>query len=372
MDQESVNSVAEDIPEGVEEVLNDPSVSTGKISLLDILSGFDIKSSFMADYNELLSEEYLARVRKEGLSVLIESLNDGNIVLMSLCFLSTLFFIVLFQEYFLGGNETDNAEEEEEEPDPPRDFTVEQLRDFDGVKNDKIFIAMKGEVFDVTRARDFYGPESTYHCFAGRDASRAMAKLSFDEEDLSNQNLDDLGIFEKDVLQNWYDKFKYAKQYPIVGKLSFPDVGEGKRVFTVLELQQYKGEKTEEVAGKAKEDILPGRVDREILICLKGKVYDVSYGGTEMYGVGGPYHIFAGIDASRALAKMSFDREDVESRDLSDLTEQQLKTLDDWEKKFSEVKKYPVVGVMNDADESASSGVYVIPENMKKGNDAKE
>lgn len=65
-----------------------------------------------------------------------------------------------------------------------------------------------------------------------------------------------------------------------------------------------------------------------------------------MYGEGGPYHIFAGRDVSRALAKMSFDPEALESRDLSDLTPQQLQTLQDWEKKFVEVKKYPVVGTL--------------------------
>jgi hypothetical protein len=51
-----------------------------------------------------------------------------------------------------------------------------------------------------------------------------------------------------------------------------------------------------------------------------------------------------GIDASKALAKMSFKPEDLESRDLSDLTSVQQKTLADWEKKFIVQRKYPVVG----------------------------
>jgi membrane-associated progesterone receptor component len=67
-----------------------------------------------------------------------------------------------------------------------------------------------------------------------------------------------------------------------------------------------------------------------------------------MYGEEGPYHIFAGIDASRALAKMSFKPEDLNSTDLSDLTEEQKKTLDDWETKFISVRKYPVVGKLVD------------------------
>ena len=39
---------------------------------------------------------------------------------------------------------------------------------------------------------------------------------------------------------------------------------------------------------------------------------------------------------------MSFQPEDIDSLELSDLTATQIKTLDDWDKKFAE--KYPVVG----------------------------
>lgn len=379
------------------EVLAD--VKTGKISLADVAS--DVAAVFVAHYELLVSENYQLRVKEEGYSVVFQSLKDGNLVLMTMCLILTLCLIMFTHN--MGESDRDDAtnDDEEEEKEPPRDFTIEQLRDFDGIKNEKIYIAMRGEVFDVSNAKAYYGVDSSYHCFAGRDASRAMAKLSFDEEELSNQNLDDLGIFEQDVLQNWIDKFKYGKQYPVVGHLSFPNMGDSKRVFTVSELAKYKGiGPSSEVAATAdgvgvgrapvtgakksaavptssniKEDsattssaqvLLPGRVHREILMCVRGKVFDVSYGGVDMYGEGGPYHIFAGIDASRALAKMSFDKDDLSSRHLGDLTEGQMKVLDDWEKKYTESRKYPVVGVMADADEAASTALYVIPENMRK------
>jgi hypothetical protein len=52
----------------------------------------------------------------------------------------------------------------------------------------------------------------------------------------------------------------------------------------------------------------------------------VSYGGKEMYqSPDGPYSMFVGIDASRALAKMSFDPDDLKSHDISDLTEEERK-----------------------------------------------
>lgn len=79
---------------------------------------------------------------------------------------------------------------------------------------------------------------------------------------------------------------------------------------------------------------------------LNGNVYDVSYGGKENYGELGSYHRFAGIDASRALAKMSFDPADAESYDVSDLSEDQLKTLLDWDLRLG--KKYPLVGKIVD------------------------
>jgi membrane-associated progesterone receptor component len=65
-----------------------------------------------------------------------------------------------------------------------------------------------------------------------------------------------------------------------------------------------------------------------------------------MYAPGTTYNLFAGKDASRALAKMSFKPEDVNSRDLSDLTEEQLKVLSDWAAKFEFKRKYPIVGLL--------------------------
>ncbi|KAF9440450.1 hypothetical protein P691DRAFT_687644, partial [Macrolepiota fuliginosa MF-IS2] len=43
-----------------------------------------------------------------------------------------------------------------------------------------ILLAINGTVFDVTGGRNFYGPNGMYGNFAGRDASRGMAKRSFD------------------------------------------------------------------------------------------------------------------------------------------------------------------------------------------------
>ena len=57
-----------------------------------------------------------------------------------------------------------------------------QLRAYDGVKEPYICIGIKGEIYDVSRGKSFYGPGGPYHAFAGHDASRAFASFSTDDE----------------------------------------------------------------------------------------------------------------------------------------------------------------------------------------------
>lgn len=42
-----------------------------------------------------------------------------------------------------------------------RDFSLEQLREFDGARNPRILLAVNGKVFDVTKGSKFYGPGET-------------------------------------------------------------------------------------------------------------------------------------------------------------------------------------------------------------------
>lgn len=70
--------------------------------------------------------------------------------------------------------------------------------------------------FCVFLCRMFYGPGGPYAKFAGRDASRALALLSFDPEDLTG-NLEGLSENELEVLQDW--EYKFMEKYKKVGQL---------------------------------------------------------------------------------------------------------------------------------------------------------
>ena len=133
----------------------------------------------------------------------------------------------------------------------------------------------------------------------------------------------------------------------MVGRVSIPPKD---LTFTRAMLKAHRGEEDEPVP--------QGRVHAPVYMAVNGRVLDVSYGGHASYGPGGPYHLFAGIDASRALAKMSFKDEDVAgSSDLSDLTEEQMAVLADWEKRFVEKSLYPVVGLLVDEDDDGGEAL---------------
>ena len=60
-------------------------------------------------------------------------------------------------------------------------YTPRTLALHDGTQGEhsQILLAIDGHVFDVSSGRNFYGPNGPYGNFAGRDASRGMAKQSF-------------------------------------------------------------------------------------------------------------------------------------------------------------------------------------------------
>eukprot|EP00262_Sarcandra_glabra_P009410 TRINITY_DN23786_c0_g1_i1.p1 TRINITY_DN23786_c0_g1~~TRINITY_DN23786_c0_g1_i1.p1 ORF type:complete len:101 (+),score=19.62 TRINITY_DN23786_c0_g1_i1:70-372(+) len=97
------------------------------------------------------------------------------------------------------------------------EMTLQQLKEFDGSDASKpIYVAIKGRVFDVSTGKSFYGNGGDYCMFAGKDASRALAKMSKKEEDVSG-DLEGVSEKEMGVLSDWEKKFE--AKYPVVGHL---------------------------------------------------------------------------------------------------------------------------------------------------------
>ncbi|EGX88339.1 progesterone binding protein, putative [Cordyceps militaris CM01] len=98
---------------------------------------------------------------------------------------------------------------------PPKDdpITLEELSKCNGVDSDKIYVAIKGKVYDVT-GNPSYLPGKAYHVFTGKDASRALGMTSTKPEDVV-ADWSTLSEKEKGVLQDWITFF--SKRYNIVG-----------------------------------------------------------------------------------------------------------------------------------------------------------
>ncbi|KAJ9679338.1 hypothetical protein PVL29_021307 [Vitis rotundifolia] len=109
----------------------------------------------------------------------------------------------------------------EMEPLPPPvqlgEITEEELKTYDGSDSKKpLLMAIKGQIYDVSQGRMFYGPGGPYALFAGKDASRALAKMSFEEQDLTG-DISGLGPFELEALQDW--EYKFMSKYTKVGTI---------------------------------------------------------------------------------------------------------------------------------------------------------
>ncbi len=130
-----------------------------------------------------------------------------------------------------------------------RDFTLQQLKEFDGSDNGKrLLVAVNGKVFDVTKGRRFYGPGQCqnlisyrpgshsngnrkcdnnllsggpYSAFAGRDASRGLATFSVSPGSTDDyDDLSDLSPSEMEQVHEW--ELQFSEKYDLVGKLLRP------------------------------------------------------------------------------------------------------------------------------------------------------
>ncbi|CAH1439475.1 unnamed protein product, partial [Lactuca virosa] len=102
----------------------------------------------------------------------------------------------------------------------PGDMSEEELKAYDGTDPRKpVLMAIKGQIYDVSSSRMFYGAGGTYGEWSGKDASRAIAKFSFEEEDL-NSDLTGLGKVELEALEDW--EIMFRSKYVKVGSIKDP------------------------------------------------------------------------------------------------------------------------------------------------------
>ena len=84
-----------------------------------------------------------------------------------------------------------------------------------------IWLSIVGEVYDVTKGRDFYGPGSAYSLFSGKDATVAYVTGKFTEEEAA-KGLDSLSDAQLQVADQWREFYVSEEKYPFVGRFVDP------------------------------------------------------------------------------------------------------------------------------------------------------
>ncbi|KAK9724584.1 hypothetical protein RND81_05G084500 [Saponaria officinalis] len=148
------------------------------------------------------------------------------------------------------------------------EITEDELKQYDGSDKKKpLLMAIKGQIYDVSQSRMFYGPGGPYALFAGKDASRALAKMSFEDKDLTG-DISGLGPFELEALQDW--EYKFMSKYVKVGTIkkdapNAPSVGEPSEPAKVTDSEASKQEDapTEKPTTETIETSSPGDADKK-------------------------------------------------------------------------------------------------------------
>jgi len=99
-----------------------------------------------------------------------------------------------------------------------RVISQEELSLHDGQKDSTIWLAVLGEVYDVTKGAQYYGQGEGYAGFAGRDATAAFVSGDFTEKGL----VDDVSSFTLEQIggvDHWRKFYRDSANYKKVGVL---------------------------------------------------------------------------------------------------------------------------------------------------------
>lgn len=123
--------------------------------------------------------------RSKDLTAFAAKLKTGDTSSIILVVTSVLVSSWLLYHMMGYGAEEPTPKEPEPEPEPIvlRDFTIDQLREFIGANGKPIYVGLKGEVFDVSRAPEHYGtlscpcPSPLSHALTSTSAARARRRV---------------------------------------------------------------------------------------------------------------------------------------------------------------------------------------------------
>ncbi|KAI0829351.1 cytochrome b5 [Trametes gibbosa] len=171
-------------------------------------------------------EEKLARGEKVGPEEPdpTEEREVGCLGLLKFVLYATL-FVVLAGKFFTGSYlwEMDMPNLSQFIPTNQRLFSEGLLAQFDGTNPEKpVYIAIDGDVYDVSSNRATYGPGGSYHMMAGRDAARAYGTGCFKTH--LTHDLRGLSESETRGVEHWKKFFAESKKYTKIGRVSHPPI----------------------------------------------------------------------------------------------------------------------------------------------------
>ena len=135
-------------------------------------------------------------------------------------------------------------------------LTRAALRAYDGSDDSlPLLLGMHGDIFDVkAKGSQFYGRGMGYNCFAGRDATRALALGSLDPKDIDNWRTDDFNEMQKQALAEQYAFYK--GKYPVVGRIVEGDDSVARAAAAVEpEAPRAEGGEAKEAGGEAEPQV---------------------------------------------------------------------------------------------------------------------
>ncbi|EJF63049.1 cytochrome b5 [Dichomitus squalens LYAD-421 SS1] len=153
-----------------------------------------------------------------------EEVEVGCLGLLKFILYATLFIILagkFFTGSFLWEQELPNLRQFI--PTNQRLFSETLLAQFDGSDPEKpVYIAIDGDVYDVSAGRATYGPGGSYHMMAGKDAARAYGTGCFKTH--LTHDLRGLSESEMRGVQHWKKFYAESKKYHKVGRVSHPPI----------------------------------------------------------------------------------------------------------------------------------------------------